>query len=88
MVSNLYSVLKLPGGVYNYGATNTVNTYETMRSVFADVGLDSLLTRLTPIEDAFSDDARDLSMDMSKMENAGIHFPTTRNALTDLLKNR
>ena len=85
VVKNLSKPLDLPGGVWNFGSENDKNTYETVRSVLEELGLEAV-NRLQPNMDAFADHPRDISMDLGKLAAAGIAFPTSRDALLQALK--
>jgi dTDP-4-dehydrorhamnose reductase len=84
VVKNLPKALDLPGGVWNFGSENDKNTYETVRSVLEELGLDAV-KRLHPNTEAFADHPRDISMDLGKLAGAGITFPTSRDALLHAL---
>lgn len=86
VVRNLPAALNLPGGVYNFGAENDRNPYETVKQVLETLKLTAALTRLTPNEGAFRDHPRDISMDTAKIREAGIFFPTTAEGLITALK--
>ena len=86
VVKNLPAALDLPGGVYNFGAENHENTYETVRSVLETLHLEAALNRLTPNLEAFAASPRDISMDLTKLRAAGIDFPTTKQCLLNALK--
>ena len=86
VVKNLPAALKLPGGVYNFGAENDQNTYETVGSVLEMRNLEAALNRLTPNLEAFAASPRDISMDLTKLRAAGIDFPTTKQCLLNALK--
>ena len=81
VVQNLPAALGLEGGIWNYGSENDSNTYETVKAVLEELGLESALGRLKPNEEAFAASPRDISMDMSKLKAAGIVFPTTKEGL-------
>ena len=81
VVQNLPAALGLEGGIWNYGSENDSNTYETVKAVLEELGLESALGRLEPNEEAFAASPRDISMDMSKLKAAGIVFPTTKEGL-------
>ena len=86
VVKNLPAALKLPGGVYNFGAENGENTYETVHSVLETLHLDAAMNRLTPNLEAFAANPRDISMDLTKLRAAGIDFPATKQCLLNALK--
>jgi len=81
VVKNMPAALKLPGGVWNFGSENEHNTYETVKTVLAELGLGSALQRLKPNEEAFATSPRDISMDLAKLKSAGVCFPATKEAL-------
>ncbi len=70
----------LPGGVYNFGSGNLLDSYSTMQRVLCGVGL--------PPGMILPDDSwgRNLSMDCSKVGAYGISFPSTEEALVKYLK--
>lgn len=85
VVEHLPQALNLPGGIYNFGSENGESTYETLKDVFRQLEMEKALTRLTPNEEAFADNPRDLTMDVSKIQKAGIIFPTTKQGLLKAL---
>ena len=87
VVENLEKAMELPGGVYNFGSENRESTHHTLKRVLEDVGMEQALKRLTPNEQAFAGSPRDISMDLSKTEAAGITFPTTAEGLIRVLKD-
>lgn len=86
VVKNLPEALKLPGGIYNFGSENDGSTYETVKEVLTQLGMEKALVRLVPNEAAFADQPRDLTMDTAKIRACGILFPTTKQGLLDALK--
>ena len=86
VVEQLPQTLNLPGGIYNFGAENTVSTYETVKALLTRLGRKDALARLIPNEEAFRENPRDISMDTGKLREAGIFFPTTAEGLYSALK--
>lgn len=86
VVKNLSAALKLEGGVWNFGSGNDADTYTTVKNVLEQTGMDAMLRRLKPDEQAFAANPRDLTMDLRKLNSAGIRFPTTEEALARALK--
>lgn len=86
VIENLPAALNLPGGIWNFGAENTRNTYETVKELLAQLGMTAALTRLKPNEAAFADNPRDISMDLTRLRSAGIVFPTTLEGLIRAMK--
>ncbi len=78
-VRNLEKAMELKGGIYNFGSSNDRSTYETAEAVFRALGWDA--GRLRRNETAFSDNPRDISMSPVKLNNCGISFSTTLEAL-------
>lgn len=70
----------LPGGVYNFGSGNAMDSFSTMLKLARQTGLPQNL--LAP-DDSWG---RNLSMDISKIAGFGIVFPDTAEALAATLK--
>ena len=81
VLKNLPKALELPGGVWNFGSPNDDCTYDTVKTVLEELGMADALARLMPNTEAFADHPRDITMDQTKLNAAGITFPTTREAL-------
>ena len=81
VIRNLPDALLLPGGVWNFGASNDSSTYDTVKSLLQENGMEAALRRLKPNLEAFAENPRDISMDQTKLNAAGIYFPTTKEAL-------
>ncbi len=81
VVKNLPEALNLPGGIWNFGSENAANTYETVKHLLQSTGRTAALERLLPNETAFAENPRDISMDLRKLNTAGITFPTTAEGL-------
>ena len=79
VIRNFESALELNGGIYNFGSPNHRNTYETVRAMFTALGWDP--RSLTKNEEAFAADPRDISMDTGKLNDSGITFSSTLDAL-------
>ena len=78
VIKNLPKALELPGGAWNFGSANGLTTFDTVRILLDNHPAPE---RLTPNEEAFRDHPRDLTMDQTKLNAAGIFFPTTLEAL-------
>lgn len=87
VVRNLPAALSLPGGVYNFGAENDRDTFHTVRALLERLYLQEPLSRLTPNQEAFAQNPRDIRMDASTLHAAGITFRTTLQGLTETLGN-
>lgn len=86
VIENLPLALDLPGGIYNFGSENRENTYETVSRVLKALDMKKALSRLTPNAEAFAASPRDITMDLTKTNAAGITFPTTEEGLIRALK--
>ena len=78
-IRNFKSALELNGGIYNFGSPNHRNTYETVRAMFTALGWDP--RSLIKNEEAFAAAPRDISMSPEKLNNSGITFSSTLDAL-------
>ena len=78
VIRNLPKALTFPGGVWNFGSANDLSTFHTVQSLLEN---HPARERLTPNEYAFRDSPRDLTMDQTRLNAAGICFPTTLEAL-------
>ena len=72
VVKRLEQCFTLPGGSYNFGASNTRNTYDTLCAVAQAMGYDA--AAVVEADNAF---ARNILIDNTKLHRAGIHFPDT-----------
>ena len=59
---------------------------DTVKKLLTRLGITAALERLQPNEAAFADNPRDISMDLTKLNAAGIHFPATLEGLTLAIK--
>lgn len=84
VVRNIQHTFDLPGGVYNFGAENHLNTYETAVEYARIQGLDPD-TIAIPDTERFPEHIRNLSMSMQKAYEASegkIRFMTTLEGLS------
>ena len=81
VIRNIPKTLELEGGIWNFGSGNDSSTYDTVKMVMEEMKMEEALRRLRPNEEAFADDPRDLTMDQTKLNGAGIAFPTTKEGL-------
>lgn len=79
VIRNFKSALELNGGIYNFGSPNHRNTYETVCAMFTALGWN--LRSLVKNEEAFAAAPRDISMSPEKLNNSGITFSSTLDAL-------
>lgn len=79
VVKNLEKALSLPGGVYDFGSPNDKSMYETVAELFTGLGLPP--ERVTENRQAFADNPRDITMDQKRINDVGIFFSDTTEAL-------
>jgi dTDP-4-dehydrorhamnose reductase len=79
VVCNLEKAFVLKGGVYNFGSPNDRNMYETVLALFRGMGWDT--ARLVKNEERYASEPRNLCMDLRKLEENGIYFQPTAEAL-------
>ena len=89
VVRNIPYALDLPGGIYNFGAENTLNTYETALAYLGIIGCD-MPDIVTPDHERFSEHVRNISISMSKAteaSNGAIQFTNTLEGLRRFVLN-
>lgn len=84
VIRNLEKVFEIPGGIYNFGSPNDMDTFHTMCTVFQNVGL--RVDRIGRNEEAYRDNPRDMCMCMDKAAAVGIRFRTTVDSLSENLR--
>lgn len=74
VVKNMEKTFSLPGGIYNYGSVNTLNSYDLQLQAAAIMGIKDPAQLILPDEERFRDQERNLTMDCSLIEKHGIKF--------------
>lgn len=77
VVTRLEACLRLPGGVYNFGSENRLNSYEIFIQVAQLLGYDALERCILPDTERFPKYPRNLAMDISRIRSYGIDFSDT-----------
>ena len=80
VVGNMPHTLQLPGGVYNFGAENTLNTYETARAYLEILKCNTPELVAIADEERFAAHIRNISISMKKgteASNGAIQFADT-----------
>lgn len=88
VVKNIPYTFGLPGGVYNFGAENLMNTYETALEYGKMMGCDTDML-IIPDHERFPQHIRNLSISMKKAHDASngkIHFRNTLEGLGDFIE--
>jgi len=74
VVKNMEQTFSLLGCIYNYGSGNTLNSYELFLKTASIMGFGEPTKWILPDEERFSNQARNLTMDCSLIEQHGINF--------------
>ena len=74
VVRNMEKAFSLPGGIYNFGCGNSLNSYELHLQVAELMGLKPPSDWILPDEERFAPQTRNLTMDCSLIEQHDIHF--------------
>ncbi len=79
VIDNLLLSFDLPGGVYNFGSGNDCNMVETARQFAEIMGI--------PVKIEEVDRPRNLTMNSEKLQQYGIEFASTQNALRKCIED-
>ncbi|MBR6557664.1 MAG: sugar nucleotide-binding protein [Clostridia bacterium] len=79
VVGNMEKAINIPGGIYDFGSPNDKNMHETAVAIFSGLGLDT--GRVIANTEEFKDAPRDMTMNLTKLNNLGIFFSDTTEAL-------
>lgn len=85
VVRNIEKTFSLPGGIYNFGSGNTLNSYELHLQVANIMRLNNPQDWIHPDNERFSEQERNLTMDCSLIEKHGIHFPNSLEGIEEAI---
>lgn len=88
VVRNMEQTLELPGGIYNYGSGNSIDSYTLFLKAANIMGTKEPSTFIIPDEERFSEQTRNLTMDCSLINNFGIRFNDSVEGIEKALMNR
>lgn len=88
VVRNMEQTLELPGGIYNFGSGNSIDSYTLFLTVANIMGAKEPSTFILPDEERFSEQTRNLTMDCSLISNFGIRFNDSVEGIEKALMNR
>ena len=86
VVRNLEKAFTLPGGIYNFGCGNTMNSYELFVETARLMGLQEPSAWITPNEELYCEQPRNLAMDGTAAANHGIHFHCSIEGIEEALQ--
>ena len=77
-VRSMTRALMLPGGIYNFGSENTMNTYDTAVLFLQSLtGREDVSAWAEPDRERFAASPRNLTIDISRVGRHGIGFEDT-----------
>lgn len=86
VVRNMEKAFSLPGGIYNFGSCNTLNSYELYLKAAQLMGLDEPSTWIGPDKERFGDQERNLTMDCRAITEHGIRFNDSIEGIKEALR--
>ena len=88
VIRNMEKAMELPGGIYNFGSPNELNSYET-GAAFAKIltGRENIDAIVRPDLERFRGCPRNLTIDIKKLEEGGIYFENTLQGFYRCLKD-
>ena len=88
VIRNIEKVLNLPGGVYNFGSGNSLDSYSLFVETARLMGLGSAKDWIIPDYSRFCEQTRNLSMDCSLIGKYGISFNDSIRGLDMAMQRR
>lgn len=85
VVRNIEKALSLPGGIYNFGSGNTLDSHSLHMEAARLAGLKNPADWIIPDEERFSEQTRNLTMDCSRAGKYGIQFNDSVEGLKEAL---
>lgn len=86
VVRNVEKALTLPGGIYNFGSGNTLNSYELHLTAARLMGLQKPDAHIVPDAGRFAPQPRNLTMDCSRIGRYGIRFNDSVEGIKEALR--
>ncbi|MGM9693680.1 MAG: SDR family oxidoreductase [Alloprevotella sp.] len=85
VVRNMEMTFSLPGGIYNFGSGNVLNSHALFLKAAELMSLPHPAAWILPDEERFSEQVRNLTMDCSLIERHDIHFPDSIEGIREAL---
>lgn len=85
VVANMEQLFTALGGVYNFGAPNSKNMYETVCDVYRELAWDA--SEVMKNETSFQEKKRNITMDQVKINSIGIYFTDTTQGLVKAMRS-
>lgn len=83
LIDQMVKIMDIPYGIYNAGAENHLNRFETYQMIYDALGYKGLGKELIKPK---LHQIQDLRMDMEKIKGQGIHFLSTENGIKRCIK--
>ena len=85
VVKNMEKTFSLPGGIYNFGATNALNSHALFLKAAELMSLPHPAALILPDEERFREQDRNLTMDCALIQTHGILFPDSVEGIREAL---
>ena len=86
VVRNIEKAISLLGGIYNFGCSNSLNSYELYQKAAGIMGIKDTQNLILADDERFCEEPRNLTMDCSLIEAHGIHFNNSVEGIEEALK--
>ncbi len=86
VVRNIEKAMTLPGGIYNFGSGNNLNSYELFLKAASLMGFEDASNWILPDDERFSEQDRNLTMDCELIEQYDIRFIDSVNGIEEAIK--
>ena len=86
VVRNIVKALALPGGIYNFGSSNLLDSHSLQLKAAEIMGLNDPAKWILPDEHRFVEQPRNLTMDCSRIEKFGICFADSVDGIKEALR--
>lgn len=86
VVRNMEKAISLPGGIYNYGSGNVLNSHELFLKAAELMGFKEPSAWILPDEERFADQARNLTMDCTLIGKHSIRFGDSVDGIEEAIK--
>ena len=86
VVKNIEKAISLPGGIYNFGSGNSLNSYELHLKAADMMGIKDVQNLILPDEERFCEEPRNLTMDCSLIKEHGINFYDSVEGIENAIK--
>ena len=86
VVKNIENAISLPGGIYNFGSSDSLNTYELLLSTAILMGFKKAVDVIHLDKEKFCGLKRNLTMDCSSIKKYNIFFKSSIDSIKDALQ--